>query len=149
METRRKNIRLSREAYEIPFLIDLLNGWKSYTAHLLQKEIRKACEISDQNGGRGRPPYEVDARHIRRGSVPAAQNKIAGDGGPTKDQVDGFRRGSVPAAPARLWQRGFYDHALRKEEDVQKVAEYIVNNPVRMGLVEDWRNYRFSWHKWM
>jgi len=47
------------------------------------------------------------------------------------------------------WQRGFYDHALRKEEDVQRVAEYIVNNPARKGLVENWRDYPFLWHKWM
>ena len=47
------------------------------------------------------------------------------------------------------WQRGFYDHALRKEEDVQRAAEYIVNNSVRKGFVENWRDYPFSWHKWM
>jgi REP element-mobilizing transposase RayT len=47
------------------------------------------------------------------------------------------------------WQRGFYDHALRKEEDVQRAAEYIINNPVRKGLVQNWRDYPFSWHKWM
>ncbi len=47
------------------------------------------------------------------------------------------------------WQRGFYDHALRKDEDIQTVAEYIVNNPVRAGLVKNWREYPFSWHKWM
>ena len=47
------------------------------------------------------------------------------------------------------WQRGFYDHALRKEEDVQRAAEYIVNNPVRKGLAKNWRDYRFAWHRWM
>jgi putative transposase len=49
----------------------------------------------------------------------------------------------------RVWQRSFYDHALRKEEDVMKVAEYIVSNPVRRGLVKRWRDYPFSWHKWL
>jgi putative transposase len=47
------------------------------------------------------------------------------------------------------WQRGFYDHALRKEEDIEKVATYIVNNPVRKGLVNNWRDYAYSWHRWM
>ncbi len=37
----------------------------------------------------------------------------------------------------RLWQRGFYDHILRREEDVATVARYIVENPVRAGLVDD------------
>jgi len=49
----------------------------------------------------------------------------------------------------KVWQRSFYDHALGCEEDLIKVAEYIVYNPVRKGLVKDWREYRYSWHKWM
>ena len=36
-----------------------------------------------------------------------------------------------------LWQRSFYDHVLRGEEDMEQVAEYIWNNPVRAGLVQD------------
>ena len=35
----------------------------------------------------------------------------------------------------KVWQRGFYDRALRREEDLQGVARYIVMNPVRAGLV--------------
>jgi putative transposase len=34
-----------------------------------------------------------------------------------------------------LWQRGFHDRALRREEDLVKVARYIVANPLRAGLV--------------
>lgn len=34
-----------------------------------------------------------------------------------------------------LWQAGFHDRALRKEDDVVAVARYIVANPVRAGLV--------------
>lgn len=36
----------------------------------------------------------------------------------------------------RLWQKGFYDRAIRKEEDLKTVARYIVANPVRAGLVQ-------------
>ncbi|MGF6589956.1 REP-associated tyrosine transposase [Pseudomonas sp. 2835] len=35
----------------------------------------------------------------------------------------------------RLWQQGFHDRALRREEDIQAVARYIVANPLRAGLV--------------
>lgn len=34
-----------------------------------------------------------------------------------------------------IWQKGFYDHAIRKDEDIQNIARYIVANPVRAGLV--------------
>ena len=44
----------------------------------------------------------------------------------------------------QLWQRSFYDPGLRKDEDLIKVAEYIVSNPVRKGLVEDWKAYPFK-----
>jgi REP element-mobilizing transposase RayT len=35
----------------------------------------------------------------------------------------------------RLWQRAFYDHAVRRDEDVRKLARYIVANPIRAGIV--------------
>lgn len=40
-----------------------------------------------------------------------------------------------------IWQRGFYDHGLRKEEDIKKIARYIVANPLRAGLVEQIADY--------
>jgi putative transposase len=40
-----------------------------------------------------------------------------------------------------LWQQGFHDRALRREEDVKHVARYIVANPVRAGLVEKIGDY--------
>ena len=49
----------------------------------------------------------------------------------------------------KLWQRSFYDHGVRKNEDLIKVAEYIVSNPVRKGFARSWREYPFAWHKWM
>ena len=40
-----------------------------------------------------------------------------------------------------IWQAGFHDHALRREEDIRDIARYIVANPLRAGLVEDIRHY--------
>nr|WP_322940105.1 transposase [Pseudomonas sp. s4] len=34
-----------------------------------------------------------------------------------------------------LWQAGYHDHALRREEDVQAVARYVVANPLWARLV--------------
>jgi putative transposase len=42
-----------------------------------------------------------------------------------------LRRGTT----GTVWQRAYYDHAVRKEEDIQVMARYIVANPVRAGLV--------------
>lgn len=45
-----------------------------------------------------------------------------------------FRRGP-------LWQQGYHDRALRREEDLQNVARYVVANPLRAGLVKRLGNY--------
>jgi REP element-mobilizing transposase RayT len=46
---------------------------------------------------------------------------------------------------SKLWQRGFYERVLRRDEDVVRVAEYIVANPVRKGLANDVRGYPWNW----
>ncbi len=46
--------------------------------------------------------------------------------------------------PAGLWQRSFFDHALRSEESLQAVADYILANPVRAGLVTRQADYPLS-----
>lgn len=45
---------------------------------------------------------------------------------------------------AYIWQKSFYDHFLRKEEAINKVAEYILNNPVRKNIVSEWKEYKLS-----
>lgn len=49
-----------------------------------------------------------------------------------RKKVDGF-----------LWQRSYYDHVLRKEEAIEEVARYILENPVRKGLVDNFLDYPF------
>ncbi|UZE13667.1 REP-associated tyrosine transposase [Pseudomonas sp. B21-053] len=40
-----------------------------------------------------------------------------------------------------LWQRGFHDRALRREENLVNIARYVVTNPVRAGLVAKYGDY--------
>ena len=44
----------------------------------------------------------------------------------------------------RLWQRSFFDHALRQEESVYRIALYIWENPVRAGIVVEAHEYAWS-----
>ncbi|KPV39746.1 hypothetical protein AN478_09585 [Thiohalorhabdus denitrificans] len=37
---------------------------------------------------------------------------------------------------APVWQAGFHDRALRRDEDLLQAARYIVANPLRAGLAE-------------
>ena len=34
----------------------------------------------------------------------------------------------------QVWQRGYHDHAVRREEDIKAMARYVIANPVRAGL---------------
>lgn len=43
----------------------------------------------------------------------------------------------------KLWQPRFYDHVLRREEDLDRICEYILANPIRDGLVEGDDPYRW------
>ncbi|MCH7898246.1 MAG: transposase [Proteobacteria bacterium] len=50
----------------------------------------------------------------------------------------------------RIWQSGFHDHALRAEEDIERVGNYLIHNPVRAGIVSDVDQYSYwdsIWHR--
>jgi putative transposase len=40
-----------------------------------------------------------------------------------------------------VWQRGYYDHAIRGDEELLSVARYIIANPLRANLVDRLGSY--------
>lgn len=48
-----------------------------------------------------------------------------------------------------IWQPGFHDHALRKDEDVRTAARYLVANPQRAGLAATAGAYPFWDATWL
>ena len=48
-----------------------------------------------------------------------------------------------------LWAPGYHEHALRADEQLAYVAEYILMNPVRAGIVARLGEYPFAWSEWM
>jgi len=55
--------------------------------------------------------------------------------------VGGVKSASAHRIGHRLWQPGYHDHALRREEDLRTVARYIVANPIRAGIVKRVADY--------
>ena len=45
--------------------------------------------------------------------------------------------------------QGYYDHAIRKEEDIKGLAHYIIANPLRAGLVTNINDYPHWDAVWM
>jgi len=64
-----------------------------------------------------------------------------GDRLPLSNVVGAVKSLSAHRIGHRIWQTGFHDHALRREEDVVGIARYVVANPLRAGLVQSLRDY--------
>ncbi len=47
----------------------------------------------------------------------------------------------------RVWQPESFDHVLRSSEGLDAKIQYIVENPVRCGLVAQWMDYPWLWRK--
>jgi putative transposase len=47
-----------------------------------------------------------------------------------------------------LWQRESFDRIVRAGEKLAQKREYLLNNPVRAGLVARWQDYPWTWHSW-
>ncbi len=44
-----------------------------------------------------------------------------------------------------VWQTESFDRVLRSSESLDAKIAYILENPVRKGLADDWRDYRWIW----
>ena len=40
-----------------------------------------------------------------------------------------------------VWQSGFYDHPIKRGDDLKYIARHIISNPVRAGLAKSVRDY--------
>ena len=55
----------------------------------------------------------------------------------------GSRISQLVGSGGPIWQPAYHDHALRREESLRDAVAYCLNNPVRAGLVEDFRAYPY------
>ncbi|KRG69091.1 REP-associated tyrosine transposase [Pseudoxanthomonas dokdonensis] len=56
---------------------------------------------------------------------------------------------AVMKTTGTVWQPGYYDHRLRSDEDLRIQARYLIDNPIRRGLVEAVDQYPFWACKWI
>lgn len=47
----------------------------------------------------------------------------------------------------RVWQTESFDHVLRSSESLDAKVQYVLENPVRSGLVGTWAEYPWVWRK--
>jgi putative transposase len=59
--------------------------------------------------------------------------------GRTGKRIRALTGGSGP-----VWQREWFDHRMRNEAETQRTIAYIQNNPVKAGMVADWRQHPYT-----
>lgn len=47
----------------------------------------------------------------------------------------------------QFWHHESYDHYVRNEKELRRIIKYVINNPVKAGLVTHWREWPYSFVK--
>jgi REP element-mobilizing transposase RayT len=88
--------------------------------HLLFKILKR---------DKARSTYPVtNILRLIKGSTARKANKILG------------RSGS-------FWQHESYDHLVRSDDERERIIRYILNNPVKAGLSDFWKDWRWTYCK--
>jgi len=48
-------------------------------------------------------------------------------------------------ASGSIWQKESYDHVVRSDDEFKRIIGYILNNPVKSGLVDNWHDWKHNW----
>ncbi|MFO7447740.1 MAG: transposase [Ignavibacteriaceae bacterium] len=44
-----------------------------------------------------------------------------------------------------FWQDESFDRLVRDEKELYNIIEYVINNPVKAGLVENWQDWKYTY----
>lgn len=47
----------------------------------------------------------------------------------------------------KFWQKDSYDHYVRDGDEQENIIHYILQNPVKAGIVKDWKDHPFTYLK--
>ena len=46
-----------------------------------------------------------------------------------------------------FWQHESYDHCVRNPNELKRIITYVLNNPVKIGLVDEWKKWQWSYYR--
>ena len=55
----------------------------------------------------------------------------------TNEYIRNVRQNNWPPFNGKLWQRNYYEHVIRNDDEMNHIREYIVNNPARWAEDEE------------
>ena len=134
---------------------------------LFRQEIARKCLREAINKTRLRHPFEIIAfcllnNHLHciwklpenDSDFSMRWSSIKGLFSKTYLKVKGSRKSVSPSHLRKgevcIWQRRFWEHQIRDENDLQNHIDYIHYNPVKHGLVQDVEDWPWStYHKFV
>ncbi len=143
---REKRHRLPKEAYRGEVLVSVTIGVKNraplFTDPVVVAAFVHILEGVVQRGGCAVPVYCFMPDHLHLllwGREPAADLwRVIAD---FKQRAGYWLYRNRPSFSL---QKDYYDHIIRKSEDLLAHIRYILDNPVRKGLVTNWEDYPFQ-----
>ena len=54
----------------------------------------------------------------------------------TNEYIHGVKEGKYRPFNKKFWQRSYYDHIIRNDEDLNEKRQYILNNPIKESINE-------------
>ena len=90
----------------------------------------------------GAPPFgaSINNTESRAGTRPAPTlGNIIGEfkSITTRQSIDGINQKNWPPFNGKLWQRNYYEHVIRDENDIDRIRQYIIENPAKWAGDED------------
>ena len=81
----------------------------------------------------------IDPREMEICSLATIMDAIKG--------ASAHRMNKILGRSGKVWQTESFDHVLRASENLDAKIQYVLENPVRAGLVGEWRLYPWLWKK--
>lgn len=55
----------------------------------------------------------------------------------TNEYIQGVKAGILSPFDKKIWQKSYYDHVVRNQQDYNEIWEYIHNNPTKWLLMHN------------
>lgn len=125
-----KNIRLKAYSYQDGFyFITICSNFRKVFTDNEQKIITRNIEnLSNAESGVELDYYSLLSNHVHL-IVILKECKIR-----LGEVIRRFKARTSKDAGARLWQPNYYEHVIRSEKALDKIREYIENNPLKENI---------------
>lgn len=139
-----KRIRLERGLYEVPeqpisLTIACRNRHRYFESDALVEACRDSLQAVSEQHDVGVLAYCFMPDHLHLLVQPRSRSNVISFVQRYKSWTS--RLAWQQDIHGKIWQPRFYDHILRESDDPMKQIRYIVENPVRAGLVGIWSDY--------